>query len=56
MEFRQAFSFLEHHSAFPAQALPEADFALLRDIEAQLLNLRITPPARDRVGIVNDEY
>ena len=55
IEFRQAFSFLEHHSLFPAQALPEADFALLRDIETQLLNLGITPPARDRIGIVNDD-
>ena len=54
IEFRQAFSFLEYHSEFPTQALPEADFALLRDIETQLLNLGITPPPCDRVGIVND--
>jgi hypothetical protein len=55
IEFRQAFSFLEHHSLFPTQTLPEADFQLLRDIETQLLNLRITPPPRDRIGIVNED-
>lgn len=46
-EFRQAFSFLEKHS--DVSLLPEADFQLLRDIDAGLNKLGIVPPAKDKV-------
>ncbi|MBE9030131.1 DUF4336 domain-containing protein [filamentous cyanobacterium LEGE 11480] len=49
-EFRAAFSFLEKH---PQQEirypLPEADFELLRQLEAGLDRTRITPPAQEKV-------
>ncbi len=48
-EFRSAFSFLERESEFKTLALPQDDFALLRDIEAVLLERGITPPPCDRV-------
>jgi Domain of unknown function (DUF4336) len=45
--FRQAFGFLDRSSKrLENQPLPQEDFALLRDIEAQLLSRKITPPAR----------
>lgn len=46
-EFRQAFSFLEKHS--DVTLLPEADFKLLRDIDAGLNKIGIVPPAKDKV-------
>ena len=42
LQFRQAFTFLKPHS--DANALPEADFALLRQIDEQLIQRGITPP------------
>jgi hypothetical protein len=39
-QFRQAFAFLEG-----SQSLPEKDFAFLREIDRQLVNSRIVPPA-----------
>ncbi len=47
MEFRQAFSFLEKHSA--VYPLPEDDFKLLRDIDTGLNKIGIVPPAKDKV-------
>ncbi len=48
--FRQAFAFLERSPKHPEnQPLPQADFALLRDIEDQLLSRQITPPPKDRI-------
>jgi len=46
-EFRQAFSFLEKHS--DVSLLPEADFQLLRDIDAGLNKIGVVPPAKDKV-------
>ena len=46
-EFRQAFSFLEKHS--DVSLLPEADFKLLKDIDAGLNKIGIVPPAKDKV-------
>ncbi|MEZ2229914.1 MAG: DUF4336 domain-containing protein [Microcoleus sp.] len=46
-EFRQAFSFLEKHS--DVNLLPEADFQLLRDIDAGLNKVGIVPPAKEKV-------
>jgi Domain of unknown function (DUF4336) len=48
-EFRSAFAFLESESEFAIEELPQEDFALLRDIEAVLLERGITPPPCDRV-------
>jgi Domain of unknown function (DUF4336) len=49
-EFRAAFSFLEQHPFRSSQSpLPEADFQVLREIEAELLQRNITPPAQDKV-------
>jgi hypothetical protein len=48
-EFRSAFAFLERESEFAIEELPQEDFALLRDIEAVLLERGITPPPCDRV-------
>jgi hypothetical protein len=55
-EFRQAFTFLEKQPdlAHPASAgrnqpLPEADFALLKEIEVALNKRGITPPAQEKV-------
>ena len=53
-QFRQAFSFLEKQpvgglvssNSYP---LPDADFKLLRDIDAGLNKLGIVPPARENV-------
>jgi hypothetical protein len=49
-DFRAAFSFLEkqprQETHYP---LPEADFALLRQLEAGLDRTRITPPAQEKV-------
>jgi Domain of unknown function (DUF4336) len=47
--FREAFSFLERDSKFAIEPLPDADFALLREIESVLLEKGITPPSCDRV-------
>jgi hypothetical protein len=44
-QFRQAFGFLAPRSQ-AADALPEADFALLRQIDEQLIERGITPPAQ----------
>ncbi len=52
--FRQAFAFLEPQPERPQnQPLPQEDFALLRDIEAQLLSRKITPPAKtlDKINL-----
>lgn len=46
-EFRQAFSFLERTSTHPT--LPEADFQLLKDIDALLHKTRLVPPPKDKV-------
>ncbi len=46
-EFRQAFSFLKKHS--DVSLLPEADFKLLRDIDAGLNRFGIVPPAKEKV-------
>jgi Domain of unknown function (DUF4336) len=48
-EFRSAFAFWESESEFAIEELPQEDFALLRDIEAVLLERGITPPPCDRV-------
>lgn len=50
-QFRQAFSFLEQQPAGKSSSypLPEADFQLLRDIDAGLNKLSIVPPPQDRV-------
>ena len=44
--FRQAFAFLEREPSAGHLALPPDDFELLRDIEAQLVRRKITPPAK----------
>ncbi len=45
--FRQAFAFLEPQPKLPEhQPLPQEDFALLRDIEEQLISRKITPSAK----------
>lgn len=46
-QFRQAFSFLELNSNTPT--LPEADFHLLREIDALLSKTRLIPPAKEKV-------
>lgn len=46
-QFRQAFSFLELNSNTPT--LPEADFQLLREIDALLNKTRLVPPAKEKV-------
>lgn len=52
-QFRQAFNFLEKLSAQELAAgranppLPEADFALLRELDANLTKLAIVPPAKE---------
>ena len=43
--FRQAFAFLEREPNTDHSPLPPDDFELLRDIEAQLIRRKITPPA-----------
>lgn len=48
-EFRQAFTFLEKACDRSPTALPEEDFALLREIEAALSKRGITPPAQEKV-------
>lgn len=47
-QFRQAFAFLERSSA-QAHPLPEADFELLREVEAALNKRGITPPSQEKV-------
>lgn len=44
--FRQAFAFLEREPSAGHLPLPPDDFELLRDIEAQLVRRKITPPAK----------
>ncbi|MBI4784681.1 MAG: DUF4336 domain-containing protein [Oscillatoriophycideae cyanobacterium NC_groundwater_1537_Pr4_S-0.65um_50_18] len=46
-QFRQAFAFLEKNSS--AALLPEADFQLLRELEAGLIRRGITPPAAEKI-------
>ncbi|NJK73231.1 MAG: DUF4336 domain-containing protein [Microcoleus sp. SU_5_6] len=46
-EFRQAFSFLEKHSA--VNALPEDDFKLLRAIDVGLSKTNLVPAAKEKV-------
>lgn len=52
-QFRQAFAFLEKrmddHEADDLHLLPEADFALLRDLEQSFNRRGITPPAKERI-------
>lgn len=55
-QFRQAFSFLEKHSAInnrlsesSTYPLPEEDFQKLRDIDASLYKRGIVPPPMDKV-------
>ncbi|HEY9761193.1 MAG TPA: DUF4336 domain-containing protein [Trichocoleus sp.] len=53
-EFCRAFSFLESDSGEESQQLecdrlPEADFQLLRKLEAVLVKGKITPPAKDKI-------
>ncbi|MEB3294701.1 MAG: DUF4336 domain-containing protein [Synechococcales bacterium] len=49
-EFRVAFSFLEKQPLQSSPSpLPEADFQLLHQIEAELLQWKITPPAQDKI-------
>ena len=54
-QFRQAFSFLENSPAGAdglwgrGTALPEADFELLKQLEAGLIQRGITPPAKSKV-------
>jgi Domain of unknown function (DUF4336) len=43
-QFRQAFAFLASRSPDATDLLPEADFALLRQIDHQLMQRGITPP------------
>ncbi len=43
-QFRQAFAFLAPRSPTDPNALPEADFTLLRQIDDQLIQRGITPP------------
>jgi hypothetical protein len=46
-QFRQAFGFLEaHHQSF---TLPEEDFQVLREIDTQLNQRGILPPAKEKV-------
>ena len=44
--FRQAFAFLEREPSAGHLPLPPDEFKLLRDIEAQLVRRKITPPAK----------
>lgn len=44
-QFRQAFAFLEQSPLSSANQLPEADFALLRQIDENLTRFGVTPPA-----------
>jgi hypothetical protein len=52
-ELRQAFSFLEQHpqakNELQPQALPEADFQLLKQLDQGLYCRGITPPAKNKV-------
>ncbi len=47
-QFRQAFAFLEKNSPEDS-LLPQADFELLREVEAGLIRRGITPPAKEKV-------
>jgi hypothetical protein len=49
-DFRQAFAFLQKQPDYPLESpLPDADFALLTDLEKFLDRTRITPPAQEKV-------
>jgi hypothetical protein len=49
-DFRQAFAFLERQPfQVSSSLLPEEDFDLLKDVDAGLTKLGITPPAREKV-------
>ncbi len=51
-QFRQAFTFLEKHSTTAGlghHPLPEADFELLKELEAGLIRRGISPPRQEKV-------